>query len=287
MSEGIATQATLVAALARASRAELSAYVLEPGSAVVRALEAAGDRGAHVRVRLEGNPYAGRAASDDLVARNRAVAAGLAAHGVVVRLTTADDLPTHLKAALVDGTAYLDDRNWPSDGLDTIVATSDSDDVAVVAAALDGTPGSDGHLATEKLGALAFEARAIERGSGDRVEVESESFGYSKVSHALFARARRGAHVRLLVSLREYSESGRTELASLRRLANAGVEIRVVANDEKLCLAGDRGWIGSANATFEENPMLDWGMATRDGALLRGARAAFERNWALGRRVAF
>jgi phosphatidylserine/phosphatidylglycerophosphate/cardiolipin synthase-like enzyme len=272
----------LAAAISRASRVELSAYVLECGSAIVRALETAGDRGARVSVRLEGNPYAGSAPTDDLTTRNRAAAAELASHGVAVKVTDAGDLPVHMKAALVDGTAYLDDRNWPSDGLDTIVASSDGDDAAVVASALGGTPASDGHLATEKRRALALEARTIERGSGDRVEVESESFGYSSVSKALYARARGGAAVRLLVAQREYAEGGRTELASLRRLAGAGVEIRVVANDEKLCLAGDRGWIGSANATFEEHPMLDWGMATRNAALLGGIGSAFDRNWALG-----
>lgn len=285
MSEAIATQATLRSVLASASRAELSAYVLESGSPIVRALEAAADRGARVTVRLEGDPYQGSDARDDLGSRNRRVAAELAGHGVAVGLVGPRDMPTHMKAALVDGIAYLDDRNWPKDGLDTIVATSDADDVAAVASALRGKAAFDGHLATEKRRALDLEAAAIAQGSGDRVDVESESFGYSKVSEALFARARGGAHVRLLVAEREFAEAGATERAALRRLAGAGVEIRVAANDEKLCVAGDRGWIGSANATFEWKPMLDWGMATRNEALLRGIRFAFERNWALGAAV--
>jgi phosphatidylserine/phosphatidylglycerophosphate/cardiolipin synthase-like enzyme len=286
MSERIVGQAGFVAALRRAASIELSAYVLEPDAPVARALEGAADRGARVRVRLEGAPYAGRQPSDDLAGRNRRVAAELRAHGVAVHVTAKGELPVHMKAALVDGVAYLDDRNWPQDGRDTIVATSDADDVAAITSALAGKPSADGHLASEKHGALRLEARAIATASGDRIDVESESFGYSAVSKALYERARLGAHVRLLVAKREFEEGGATERAALRRLARAGVDIRVAVNDEKLCVAPDRGWIGSANATYAPAPMLDWGMETRRPALLRDIAAAFERNWVNGRPAA-
>lgn len=279
MSEAIITQTSFVAALKRASAVELSAYVLEPSAPVVRALEAAGDRGASVSVVLEGAPFAGRTPADDLPAQNQRVAADLRSHGVHVTLTPPDGLPVHMKAALVDGTAYLDDRNWPADQGDTIIATSDRDDLRTVGAALRGVPAADGHLGTEKRQALRFEAAAIAGGTGDRVDVESESFGYSAVSKALVRRAQTGAHVRLLVAKREFDEAGSTERASLRRLERAGVDVRVVANDEKLCVAGDRAWIGSANATWSPGQMLDWGMATRNTELLGGIAAAFERNW--------
>jgi phosphatidylserine/phosphatidylglycerophosphate/cardiolipin synthase-like enzyme len=280
MSEAIVAQTGLLAAFRQAASIVLSAYVLEPEAAVTQALEGAADRGARVSVRLEGAPYAGRQPSSDLAERNRRVAAELRAHGGAVHLTTQDDLPVHMKAAVVDGVVYLDDRNWPADGLDTVVATSDADDVAAVTSALGGEPAADGHLATEKRAALRLEARAISAAGGDRIDVESESFGYSAVSKALYDRAGRGAHVRLLVAKREFDEGGATERAALRRLAGVGVEVRVVANDEKLCSAGDRGWIGSANATYEPAAMLDWGMETRRSALLHGIAAAFERNWA-------
>ena len=286
MSEAIVAQPGLLAAFRRAASIALSAYVLEPDAAVTKALEDAGDRGARVSVRLEGSPYAGREPSGDLAERNGRGVAELRAHGVAVHLTTAGDLPVHMKAALVDGVAYLDDRNWPADGLDTIVATSDADDVAAVTSALRGDPAADGHLAGEKRAALRLEAQTISAARGDQIDVESESFGYSAVSKALYERARRGAHVRLLVAKREFDEGGATERAALRRLAGVGVEVRVVANDEKLCSAGDRGWIGSANATYEPAAMLDWGMETRRPALLRGIEAAFERNWACSRPAA-
>ena len=281
MSEAIVTQAAFVSALARASDIELSAYVLEPDSPVTRALESAGDRGASVSLVLEADPYAGRTGTDDLAARNRRVAAALEAHGARVTWTV-PGLPVHMKAAVVDGTAFLDDRNWPADRRDTIVATTDPDDVGVTRSALEGKPASDRHLATEKRAALALEARSIRFGTGDRVDVETESFGYSAVSKALVARAQAGAHVRLLVAKREFDEGGRTERASLRRLERAGVEVRIVANDEKLAIAGDRAWAGSANATWSPGPMLDWGLATRRPDLVAGIEAAFQRNWEAG-----
>ena len=42
------------------------------------------------------------------------MAAALQAHGVRVAWTTPEQ-PVHMKAAVVDRTAYLDDRNWPAD----------------------------------------------------------------------------------------------------------------------------------------------------------------------------
>jgi phosphatidylserine/phosphatidylglycerophosphate/cardiolipin synthase-like enzyme len=286
MAPSVVTSAGFAAALASASQVSLSAYVLDSGSGIVRALEACGDRGARVTVILERAPYTGGAASSDATARrNDRAAAELARHGVEVQVAGPEEIGLHMKAAVVDGTAYLDDRNWPNSGANTIVATSDPDDVAVVVAALAGRPSSDGRLATEKRAALALEANAISVGSGDRVDVETESFGYCAVSKALFERACAGARVRLLVTQREYVAGGRTERASLARLAAAGVSIRVAASDEKLCVAGDRGWAGSANATYDPAPTLDWGMALNDPAALRALGTTFERNWAAGRPV--
>lgn len=285
MSEAIVARAAVLGAISHAAEVELSAYVLQPEAALARALEAAADRGARVRVRLEGAPYEGHSPADGPAAANRRVAAELRAHGVDVRLTRPDDPSLHLKAALIDGTAYLDDRNWPAEGADTIVATNDPSDVRLVAEAFGESSGSDANLATDKEGALRFEADAIAGGTGGRVDVESESFGYSAVSKALYARARAGSHVRLLVAEREFAEAGSTERGSLRRLANAGVDVRVVASDEKLCVAGGRGWIGSANATYSKGPVLDWGLATCDPVLLGGIASAFERNWARARPV--
>ena len=250
---------------------------------MVRALEGAARRGARVSVRLEGQPYAD--ARGEMARGNRAVAKELRGFGASVTLAGARAEPVHMKAVLVDGIAYLDDRNFPSGGRDTIVATSDVQDVALVKAALDGNSGADGHLATEKAEALEFEATAIRDGPGDRVDVESEGFGFSPVSKALRERALGGAHVRLLVAAQELRHPGTEERRALAQLLDAGVTVRVGTTNEKLCVAGDRGWVGSANATFPE-PILDWGMDVRSASVVDVLRTAFERNWDEARPVA-
>jgi len=278
----LTTDGAVAAAIARGSRVALSAYVLRQGSAIETALERAGDRGAHVSVTLEGHPYRGGTGANSPARANRRTAEALRQHGVAVRLTGRDAVPVHLKAAVVDGTAYLDDRNWTGDGHDTIVATTGAREVAAVASTLAGratapVPG----LALDKAAALRLEARAIRDAGGDRLDVQSESFGYSCVYDALRYRAARGPHVRLVVSAREYAHRRNTaERSALRRLREAGVEVRVVAGDEKLCIGGDRGWVGSANATFAGKPMLDWGLQTRDPGVLRELERRFAATWA-------
>ena len=70
-------------------------------------------------------------------------------------------------------------------------------------------------------------------------------------------------------------------------VAALGVEVRVGNPksgdlDEKLAVAGDDGWVGSANATYARGAagaQRDWGMATREPVIVDGLRTAFERNW--------
>jgi hypothetical protein len=75
--------------------------------------------------------------------------------------------------------------------------------------------------------------------------------------------------------------SGGIEAGAIRRLREAGVDVRVSAGTEKLCVAGERGWVGSANATYAGFPMRDWGLQTRDPTLLAALEARFESNWAM------
>jgi phosphatidylserine/phosphatidylglycerophosphate/cardiolipin synthase-like enzyme len=277
----LTTGASVAAAIASGTDVSLSAYILRPGSAVENALERAADRGARVSVTLEGNPYRGGRGADSPARANRRAAECLRQHGVAVRLTGRSDVPVHLKAAVVDGTAYLDDRNWTGDGHDTIVATSDARAVAAVGAALAGrAQASVPELALDKQQALRLEARAIRGAAGDRLDVQSESFGYSCIYEALRYRASHGTHVRLVVSAREFAHRGNVaERSALRRLRAAGVDVRVAVGEEKLCIGGDRGWVGSANATFAGRPMLDWGLRTRDPALLRELERRFASTW--------
>ena len=278
MSVALSSHAAFLGTLEGASTIALSAYVLRPNCDVVSALERAAGRGAAVAVTLDALPYGG-ATPNALALVNARTAALLRGHGVTVRFADADGPPLHMKAAVVDGIAFLDDRNWPAAGDDTIVRTDDRENVALVAAALRGQPGANAHLATEKGAALRLEAAEISGAPGDRVDIETESFGATAVSAALRARAAAGTKVRLVVAARDIAPGSR-ERASLVRLSAAGVDVRVSRDAEKLCVAGDRAWIGSANATYSSGPVIDWGLATGDPPLVTKIAADFERNWA-------
>ncbi|MBD5604175.1 MAG: hypothetical protein IAI48_03675 [Candidatus Eremiobacteraeota bacterium] len=255
--------------IGRASSVAVSAYVLEPHGAMARALVTAADRGASVSVTLDGLDA-------------RATARELRAHGIRVSYGAPSGDDVHLKAAVVDGVAYLNDRNWSAND-ETIVATSRASEVDAIRDAIAGRPRSVGRLATEKSAALALEADAIRHG-GDRIDVESESFGASAISAALRERVAAGAHVRLLVNARvAFERDSFRERALLRDLAARGVEVRVAPAAEKLCVAGKRGWVGSANATYAGEPMTDWGLALDDPAMLATLEDTFERNWSAGR----
>lgn len=273
-----------VHALSTARDVTLTAYTLASGP-VLDALDDAARRGAHVHVRLEGAIYR----DDGTVSeRNRDAVERLAAHGAdakVVHITShASDPLLHLKAAVVDGVLYLDDRNWSGDGDETIIRDDFADDIRMVHDAADGT--SDPHnafFAVRKREALASEARLIDEAKrGDEVLVESESFGGgNRVYSALDAAARRGARVHVLVSSRD-AQGNTLEAEAIARLEGDGASVRMCASDEKFAVVGGtRGWIGSANATaaFAHPDQLDWGMRTDDKSIITHLRQAFMRRW--------
>jgi hypothetical protein len=283
MSVGLATEAGLARALERAASILMSAYVLRPGQAITGALERAAERGARVEVALERAPYEGPGSGDALQRLNAATGAALRAHGVAVRFVGPDEPSVHLKAAVVDGVAYLNDRNWPDAGRDTLVRDDEPRDVACVAATIRGdTPAAaSGTLAVDKAAAVRLEAATIAAASGDRIDVESESFGYSPVSKALYDQALHGAHVRILVDAREFRRPGNAvERAALARLARAGADVRLGSGDEKLCATGGEAWVGSANASYAGRPQADWGVRIRDPGGAAAVEAAFARGWA-------
>jgi phosphatidylserine/phosphatidylglycerophosphate/cardiolipin synthase-like enzyme len=272
-----ATRDDVLGALAHGRDVALSAYVLAPGNAVARALDAAAGRGAAVAVTLEDFESGGPAARG-LHGLARRTADDLRAHGARVSLGVPNGDVVHLKAAVVDGTAYLDDRNWAAAG-ETIVAVRDPERVALVRAAIRGETGCAAGLATEKAGALELEAEAI-RSGGDRIDLETESFGSCAVERALRERAESGATVRLLVSGRvAFAKGSERERAVLHRLAAAGVAIRTTDANEKLCVAGDAGWVGSANATYDAVPTTDWGLRVREPPLLAALETSFASEW--------
>jgi phosphatidylserine/phosphatidylglycerophosphate/cardiolipin synthase-like enzyme len=268
-------------AIGQARDVELSAWTLRAG-VLERALERAADAGARVRVHLEGRPYSdSQVRARRLHRQNVAVAAALRRHGAVVDLRSDPDVPLHLKAAVVDGTAFLDERNW-ADGDAVIVSNARPGDVALVREAFDGRAGASAGFATRKDAALALEAALIARApAGAPIRFATESFGPGPVAAELEARARSGADVRVLVDRLEARESaGARERSALGRLRAAGAQVRATSRPAKECVAGSDAWAGSANATAGRPGTLDWGMRTAEPQLVDALAREFERTWA-------
>ena len=285
----LSSASEIVESVARSREVGVLAYTLRRG-AVLAALEKAAERGAHVCVRLEGAPYGATAGA--LARYNRRIAAELTRCGAEVQLaqatTAASDAPVHAKALVAGECVYLDDRNF-GDG-DFIVADGDARDARNTWAAIDGcapADSTDAAFAIHKRAALAREAALLRATQpGVDVIVESESFGYSNpVYSALDALAKNGRTPRLLVSSREARNA--REAKALAHLAVDGVAIRLTRSTEKFALAGDRAWIGSANASpaFGDPDMLDWGLCTSDRATVAAARERVEARWRDGARL--
>ncbi|TAM87655.1 hypothetical protein EPN42_11105 [bacterium] len=270
---------TVAAAIEGARQVLVSAYVLEPSSVVVEALERAGDDGSRAQVLLPGDPYD---PSGFVGKTNAAVTAELHRHRInVFRSARA----LHLKAVVIAGAVYLDDTNFGDGPNQTIVADHDPADAHQVGAALTGAPTSSAHLQTTKAAALQAEAALLLQARGP-VAVESESFGWrNPVYDALLDRVRRGASVQLIVAQREV-EASRYERKDLERLASVGVQVRISFSDEKMAIAGRSAWVGSANATRGVPEQLDWGLTTTDPSLSASLAARFARTWAQARPLA-
>jgi hypothetical protein len=272
------------AALSAAERVDVLAYTLRRGP-VLHGLEAAARRGAHVRVRLEGVPYGD--SSGSFARENRRIVDELTRAGIDAQLArvgprAADEAPVHAKAIVADDRLFLDDRNWGDN--DFVVCDRDPAAARAVLDAMDGDAHAGGcpSFAIEKRDALAREADLLQSAKpGDRVIVESESFGYDNpVYAALDALGKSGASPRLLVSSREAASNSR-ERKALERLVRDGVAVRLCRDSEKFALAGERAWLGSANASpaFGTPDMIDWGLCTDDPATVAAARAAVEARW--------
>lgn len=279
----LSSTSEVVAAVSSAREIGVLAYTLRRGE-VLDALEAAAAAGIHVRVRLEGAPYGDL--NGAFAKHNRDLACELARCGVDVQLanatTGANDAPVHAKALVAGDRLFLDDRNWGNG--DFVVADGDAGDASETWSAVGGSAAADATgaaFAIHKRAALQREAELLRAARpGDGVVVESESFGYANpVYSALDALAKEGSKPRLLVSSREAQNA--SEAKSLVHLAADGVEIRLTSATEKFAIAGNRAWIGSANASpaFGEPDMLDWGICSRSHAVVAAARARVESSW--------
>lgn len=237
---------------------EVWAYTLH--GPMLSAVEAAARRGASVRVELEDAPFDDR--GHRLAHENRRVAAELRRCGADAVLTRGE----HTKAVLAGSTLYLDGKNWRSD--DLIVSEDDPSRAAAIPAIK--------HEALEEERALVDGAQR-----SDDAIVESESFGCCNAVFAALERlARAGAAPRLLVCRRDLSGNTR-ERELLTKLAAEGVRVRVSRDSEKLAACGDGAWLGSANATIAipGDEEADWGVRTRDPAIVHAVRERLEAQW--------
>jgi PLD-like domain len=275
----------VLAHVAAARDLAFGAYFLPPGGAAAGALLEAAHRGAHVALTLQADPY-----RNPCGARwNAAVARDLRAAGVQVRLLPSDEAPFHLKAAVCDGVAYLDDRNWTKRGPEIVLADDDPHDVALVRDALTGRAGGDPSpaddppnargLATRKDEALRRELELVESAGARPVIVETERVATSPLTRALQRRALAGEPTTLIVGRARHHS--RTEAHALAELRRDGVDVRSGGANEKLALAGTTAWIGSVNATGVSGRnagQLEWGTLTRDPAIVGAVRTSLERD---------
>lgn len=243
-------------ALREARQIDLQAYTV--WGPVYGAVRSAARRGAGVTVHLEGRPFN----DPHLAKENRKIAAELRAAGAVVTLGH----PLHAKALAVDGTLYLDEKNWRPE--DIVLRDDDPADAA--------------KIPMIKHEALAREGELIGGASrADAVIVESESFGaYNIVYSTLERLGRAGAAPRLLVSENDLRANPR-ERRVIERLVAEGVRVRVCRDSEKLAAAGNGAWLGSANATIAmpATDSTDWGLCTEDSQIVAAVRARLEAQW--------
>jgi phosphatidylserine/phosphatidylglycerophosphate/cardiolipin synthase-like enzyme len=250
--------------------------VLRPDGPAQQALLAAARRGAHVVVTLQREPWN----DPDGAVFNARSAHALSRAGAHVTLLDREQARFHLKAAVCDGVAYLDDRNWTKHGHEIVVADDAARDVALVRAAVTRrAAGSDRTLALRKDAVLARETALI-RSAGDApVIVESEYADESPLVDALRKHAERGAPAMLILGRgRRHGPREPALIASLRR---AGVDVRETGINEKLALVGNRAWIGSANATVAASGIagqIEWGVVTRKRELVKAVAAALRRD---------
>jgi PLD-like domain len=275
----LSSTATMLRALACARHVTFSSYILRPGP-VEKALEDAAKRGAHVQVTLDGYLWGGTAQMAD---GNRESVRLLKNAGADVRVVhrTKDDGPgLHMKAAVCDGVAFLDDCNWNMSG-DTVICDDTHTHVrAIREAALERDGSSVGRLSLTKADALRAQAELLESARVKSVDIETEFLGASTLSARLRSLARHGVRCRVVVSERAMRTDERTRLeaASLER---DGVRVRTARSSEKFVIAGDSACVGSADATstYRDPDQIEWSVRTNRPSVVRRLKERFDARW--------
>lgn len=276
----VSTTAEMLEALQSAREVTFAAYFLKPGPVADGLLRAA-RRGAAVTVRADGDLY-GDCRSK--MAGSRAVLDALRRAGADARLAHRSDRDgpgLHMKAAVCDGVAFLDDCNWDRGG-DTVVRDDSPSHVrAIREAMLQRDGGRHRTLSLSKTGALYAERRVLgARPRPREVRVETEDLGGSPVSQRLRGLIAKGVRCRVLVSERAFKQYAGTHKAALS-LQKAGADVRTVPASEKMAVAGARCWIGSANATstHPNGRDVDWALTTADARFARELKHRFDAHW--------
>ena len=254
-----------IAALGRGRDIAVKAYTLT--DRLIHEIELRAKDGANVSVTMEADPSGSH--PDQLQRRNEHVASKLRSCGVDAVLQR----NVHTKTIAVDGTVFFDESNWRDGDL-----------------ILSGAAGDAGNVASLKSSALSDESAMLDCARSEGTSgaiVETETFDrFNVVSKALREMAERGMSPRLLVDGRALRHN-KKEAVSLAWIQRQGVDVRVCNDTEKFALAGNRAWLGSANATsaYGGHDMTDWGVVTEDSAIVAAVHDRLETRWANAREL--
>ncbi len=260
------------AALSTAHSVRLTAYTLGSGE-TERALIAAAAHGAEVRVSLPQQVYDDP--SGGIAKHNANEIAILNSHGIQAQLI--DNTAMHLKAAVIDGSAFYDDRNW-CNGDDLIVDSTNPQDIVATTNALAGGPASvsTDEIALTKGAAIAQEAQLLTTLTGP-IMLETENLSTSYLTTLLRELA---AHTPMRILVKTNAQQPTPRLAKLLAALQAnGAVIHTTNENDKFCLVGDQAWIGSANASGGDPNMSDWGARITDPGSIAQIRSRFEKAW--------
>jgi cell division septation protein DedD len=250
-----------------------STYLLSPTSTLEAALVSAAKGGASVTVDLPSDSYV--QSLGDVYQEDQESATNIQNAGGTVNWdagTQTPAMPLHAKLAIIDGTAYLDGRNWDSG--DVILSETGSADLTAIGNALALTPTDSAYLDTIKQDALALETTFIQNAKGTTVDYMTESFGAGNVEAALLAKAQAGATVHLIVLKSDTSQSEDTTLTQLKN-AGVDVELNPGSGSEKMTIIGSAAWFGSSNSTTGSPDQIDWGAVFTSSSVLSTLQANF------------
>jgi hypothetical protein len=195
--------------------------------------------------------------------------------------------PLHAKLAVLDGSAFLDGRNW--DTSDVVIGDTYAADFTAIESAPAFDPASSANLDTLKSLALNREANSITdaapaTGVTVRFMTESFSSGASNVIAALESAAAAGATVEVVVLASDEQDNPSEEslLTTLKSPPyNMSVRLNPASGSEKMTLISSQtgGWFGSANATSSnatDDNYIDGGLTVGDPNVLSALQSYYD-----------